>query len=180
MLKYVNIYLRYFRNFIQNLLKGLYKVSYTSDIKLGARVSRDIVIGKHCYIGNKCNLGPGVTVGNYVMFATEASIVGADHNTDRVGVPIVHSGRPQLPATMIGNDVWIGHRAIIMAGVTIGDGAIVGAGSVVTKDVLPCEIVAGVPAKHVKNRFKTQELGNQHLNQISTYNKAKVPPKKHA
>ncbi|HEC87733.1 MAG TPA: CatB-related O-acetyltransferase [Thermoplasmata archaeon] len=54
---------------------------------------------------------------------------------------------------IVGNDVWIGTRAIILSGVKIGDGAIVGAGAVVTKDVQPYEIVAGVPAKHIKWRF---------------------------
>ena len=55
--------------------------------------------------------------------------------------------------TVIGNDVWIGKRAIIKAGVKIGDGAVVGAGAVVTKDVPPYAIVAGVPAKIIKYRF---------------------------
>lgn len=54
---------------------------------------------------------------------------------------------------IIGNDVWIGYEAIILAGVTIGDGAIIGARAVVTKDVLPYTVVAGVPAKPIKKRF---------------------------
>jgi phosphonate metabolism protein (transferase hexapeptide repeat family) len=53
----------------------------------------------------------------------------------------------------IGNDVWIGHGAVIMPGVTIGDGAVVGSSAVVTKDVAPYTIVAGVPAKVIKRRF---------------------------
>jgi phosphonate metabolism protein (transferase hexapeptide repeat family) len=53
----------------------------------------------------------------------------------------------------IGHDVWIGHGAIVLAGVTIGNGAVVGAGSVVTKDVPPYTIVAGVPAKMIRLRF---------------------------
>lgn len=54
---------------------------------------------------------------------------------------------------VIGNDVWIGYRVTIIAGVTIGDGSIVLAGSIVTKDVLPYSIVGGIPAKHIKYRF---------------------------
>ena len=54
---------------------------------------------------------------------------------------------------VIGNDVWIGYDAIIMAGVTIGDGAIIGTRAVVTKDVEPYSIVGGVPAKEIRNRF---------------------------
>ena len=52
-----------------------------------------------------------------------------------------------------GNDVWIGHNAVIMAGVTLGHGAVVGAGAVVTHDVAPYEIVGGVPARHIGWRY---------------------------
>ncbi|MBR6646045.1 MAG: CatB-related O-acetyltransferase, partial [Clostridia bacterium] len=60
--------------------------------------------------------------------------------------------------TIIGNDVWIGHSALILEGVKIGDGAIVGAGAVVTKDVPPYSIVVGVPAKVIKYRFSENEI----------------------
>ena len=56
-------------------------------------------------------------------------------------------------AVTVGNDVWIGHNAIIMPGVIIGNGAVIGAGAVVTKDVEPYSVVAGVPAKKIKMRF---------------------------
>lgn len=59
---------------------------------------------------------------------------------------------------IIGNDVWIGYEAIILAGVTIGDGAIIGAHAVVTKDVLPYTVVAGVPAKPIKKRFDDKTI----------------------
>lgn len=59
---------------------------------------------------------------------------------------------------VIGNDVWIGSHVLIMGGVTIGDGAIVAAGSVVTKDIQPYSIVGGVPAKHIKYRFSTEQI----------------------
>ena len=59
---------------------------------------------------------------------------------------------------VIGNDVWIGYEAVILAGVTIGDGAIVGARAVVTKDVPPYTIVGGVPAKLIRRRFSDQKI----------------------
>lgn len=59
---------------------------------------------------------------------------------------------------VIGNDVWIGYEAIIMAGVTIGDGAIIGARAVVTKDIPPYTIVGGVPAKTIKKRFPQENI----------------------
>ena len=57
---------------------------------------------------------------------------------------------------VIGNDVWIGYEAVILAGVTIGDGPVIGARAVVTKDIPPYTIVGGVPAKPIRKRF-TQE-----------------------
>lgn len=59
---------------------------------------------------------------------------------------------------VIGNDVWIGYDAVIMAGVTIGDGAIIGARAVVTKDVEPYAIVGGVPAKEIRKRFSPEKI----------------------
>lgn len=59
---------------------------------------------------------------------------------------------------IIGNDVWIGYEAVVLAGVTIGDGAIVGTRAVVTKDVLPYTIVGGVPAKPIKKRFSEETI----------------------
>lgn len=59
---------------------------------------------------------------------------------------------------IIGNDVWIGYDAVIMAGVTIGDGAIIGARAVVTKDVAPYSIVGGVPAREIRKRFAPEVI----------------------
>ncbi|QGH36708.1 acetyltransferase [Gracilibacillus salitolerans] len=57
----------------------------------------------------------------------------------------------------IGHDVWIGHNAVIMPGVTVGNGAVIGTGAIVTKDVDPYTMVAGVPAKWIKDRFSAEE-----------------------
>ena len=59
---------------------------------------------------------------------------------------------------VVGNDVWIGYEAVILAGVTIGDGAIIGARAVVTKDVPPYTIVGGVPAKQIRKRFNEETI----------------------
>ncbi len=59
---------------------------------------------------------------------------------------------------VVGNDVWIGYEAVILAGVTIGDGAIIGARAVVTKDVPPYTIVGGVPAKPIRKRFNEEMI----------------------
>lgn len=59
---------------------------------------------------------------------------------------------------VVGNDVWIGYEAVILSGVTIGDGAVIGARAVVTKDVPPYTIVGGVPAKPIKKRFSEESI----------------------
>ncbi len=77
---------------------------------------------------------------------------------------------PELPATkgggVIGNDVWIGMNSLILSGVHIGDGAIIGAYSVVTKDVEPYTIVAGNPAKVVRKRFDQETIRRITSNQM--------------
>ena len=65
---------------------------------------------------------------------------------------------------MIGNDVWIGYESLILAGVTIGDGAIIGTRAVVTKDVPPYTIVGGVPAKPIRKRFNDETI--QYLQKV--------------
>lgn len=66
-------------------------------------------------------------------------------------MPIVAQGL-EIKSVVIGNDVWIGAHAVILAGVAIGDGSVIAAGAVVTKDVAPYSVVAGVPARVIKKR----------------------------
>lgn len=69
----------------------------------------------------------------------------------------------------IGNDVWIGDNVILIAGIKIGNGAIIGAGSIVTKDILPYSIVAGNPAKEIRKRFSKEEI--EFLEKLEWWNK---------
>ena len=123
-------------------------------------MSRDLVAHEYSFINMGCVLGPKVELGRYVMLGPYVSVVGNDHVTSKAGVPIIFSGRPPQKQTFVEDDAWIGFGTIIVAGVRIGRGAIVGAGSVVTKDVPPYEIHAGVPAKKIGERFanETQRL----------------------
>ena len=86
-------------------------------------------------------------------------LLGGDHRFDVVGVPMRFTGRDGLEElqTIIEDDVWVGHGATIMAGVKIGRGAIIAAGSVVTKDVPAYAIVGGIPAKLIRLRFNEQQ-----------------------
>ncbi len=121
-------------------------------------VAKDIKAGAYSFIGPRSVIYPKVTIGNYVMIAHDVSIIGADHNFRVPGVPMVFAGREKLPETIIGDDVWIGAKAIIKVGVKIGNGAIIAAGAVVTKDVEPYSIYGGVPAKKIRDRFIPSEI----------------------
>lgn len=114
-----------------------------------------VSVGDYVFIGYKCHIYANVEIGNFVMIASNVAIVGGDHRYDIVGIPSRFAGRAGLEelVTIIEDDVWIGHGCTIMAGTKIGRGAVVAAGSVVTKDIAPYTIVGGVPAKFIKYRF---------------------------
>lgn len=133
--------------------RGLENAHATFYMAASARVSADLVAHEYSFVNIDCIVGPRVTLGRYAMLAPEVVIIGGDHRIDVAGTPILFSGRPELAKTVIGADAWIGFRAIVMAGVSIGRGAIVAAGAVVTKDVPPYEIHAGVPARKIGERF---------------------------
>ena len=123
-------------------------------------------LGKYSYVCYDCEI-VNTDIGAYCSISDHVFIGGAEHpmqwvSTSPVFQNVGHSGPTKrfamhnLPAskrTIIENDVWIAHGAIIQAGVKIGNGAVVGAGAIVTKDVPPYAIVAGSPAKIIKYRF---------------------------
>lgn len=116
-------------------------------------IRSDFVAGAYSYVGPGCDIGPGVAIGAYTMLGPGVRVVGNDHVFDVPGSAIIFSGRPEFKQTIIGSDVWIGAGATVIAGVRIGDGSIVAAGSVVTRDVEPLLIVGGIPAKPIRKRF---------------------------
>ena len=116
-------------------------------------ISKDFELGSYSLVSQGAYICGRVRAGKYVMFAPDVTIAGADHVFDQPGVPMYFAGRPDIPETVIGDDVWIGARVCILAGVTIGRGSIIAMGSVVTKDVPAYSIVGGVPAKLIRERF---------------------------
>lgn len=108
-------------------------------------------IGKYCSIARQVVIG--VSGHNYEWVTTSPIITSKEYGFIKNNV-----AEPQKDMPIIGNDVWIGMNAIIMRGVTIGDGAVIAAGSVVTVDVLPYSIVGGVPAKHIRDRFTEEQI----------------------
>jgi acetyltransferase-like isoleucine patch superfamily enzyme len=119
-------------------------------------ISKDFELGPYSLVSRGAYICGRVKAGKYVMFAPDVTIAGADHIFDQPGVPMYFGGRPELPETLIGDDVWIGARVCILAGVKIGRGSIVAMGSVVTKDVPAYSIVGGVPAKLIRHRFDAE------------------------
>lgn len=145
--------LRLLRNKVVVAAKRLRHVDSTASIHRTAHVSSDLVAHQYVYVGPECQLSPMVQIGAYSLLAPRVAVVGGDHLTEMVGIPMQFSGRPVQARTTIGRDVWIGYGAVISRGVTIGEGAIVGAGSVVTKDIPDYEVWAGVPARKIRDRF---------------------------
>jgi acetyltransferase-like isoleucine patch superfamily enzyme len=124
----------------------------------------DIQIGDRVQFGLNCDITTNVHIGNNVLLASGVNIVGRrDHSFDEAGKTIWQCARGDNGLTIIEDDVWIGAHAIILSGVTVGKGSIVAAGSVVTKDIPPCEIWGGNPAKKLKDRFPSEEEKQKHL-----------------
>lgn len=117
--------------------------------------------GRNLRVGNESNLGVnaringrgGVSLGEHVLMGPDIIIYSGTHTFSDISVPIQKQEMRYAPV-IVGNDVWLGARVIIMPGVTIGDGCIVGANSVVTKDLPPYSICAGTPARVIKYRKK--------------------------
>ena len=109
--------------------------------------------GRNSYCGSRCIFGVNerVDIGDNVMIAQHVTIRDTGHIFSRIDTPMLEQGI-EAAAVRIGNNVWIGHGAIILKGVSIADGAVVAAGSVVTRDVGANEIVGGIPARLIKRR----------------------------
>lgn len=157
-------------------------------IRSGVKVGRHVHVGlwsaiwaphlmtleDHVYIGNHCTIQVDGRIGRFTVIANHVGIIGRfDHDHLQVGVPIRFArwvGDANAPSRSeqrveIHEDVWVGYGAIVLSGVTVGRGAIVGAGAVVTQDVRPYKIVAGVPAQVVGTRFSQKQI-RQHEEKI--------------
>lgn len=139
------------------------------NLKIGDNVHgnlSNVSIGESTYLGDNvffnCLLAK-VEIGNFVIVADDVLFITGDHRFDVVGRRICEIAddekKPENDLNIfVQDDVWIGSRSIILKGVTIGEGSIVGAGSVVTKDVPPYTIVGGNPARIIKKRFNDIDL----------------------
>lgn len=119
---------------------------------------KDLKAGAYAYVGPRCIIYPKTEIGDYTMIANDVKIIGGDHTFNLPGIPMVFCPRGEIKPTKIGKDVWIGANSIIMTGISIEDGAIIAAGSIVTKNVEAYSIVAGIPARFIKKRFDAKEI----------------------
>lgn len=144
-------------------------VDKTAAICSGVRFYRG-KIGKYSYIGNNSFVSD-TDIGCFTSISTDCYIGGTSHPTDWVSTsPVFHKWENIMKKnfarhefeifkrTTIGNDVWIGNRVMIKAGVKIADGAVIGMGSIVTKDIGPYEIWAGNPARLIRKRFDDETI----------------------
>lgn len=145
----------------RNGRKGFVRIPFSTSIW---SPHKDVSIGENVQFGYNCRIQCDIEIGNSVLIASNVAFVGKDdHLTNVPEQTIWNSGRGDTKKTIIGDDVWIGHGAIVIAGIRIGNGAVVAAGSVVTKDVEPCTIVGGNPARFICDRFATDEEKVSHL-----------------
>lgn len=171
---------------------GGFSTTFEGHNRLGRNTSFSGSLGRCSYMGADCKIN--AEIGRYCSIASDVYTISGRHpTTDWVSTsPVFYSDECQCGTsyvseklfdessqkTIIGNDVWIGARAIIISGVKIGDGAVIAAGAVVTKDVEPYTIVGGVPAKPIRKRFTDEQIDA--LNKLKWWDKDDKWMREHA
>jgi acetyltransferase-like isoleucine patch superfamily enzyme len=142
-------------------LNGTVEVAGSCELNQGLELNP---FGGSIRIARRVWLGPyvviyghgGVEIGEQTLISMHCTILSSNHAVPAIGQLIRNTADELLP-TKIGRDVWIGANAVILGGVTIGDGAVIAAGAVVTKDVEAGAVVAGVPARLLRKRVGNAE-----------------------
>lgn len=172
--------IKYLLGFLINLFNPA--VSFFAKIDNKSRISRKAKVyghvqvthstmGDYSYVGRNSRV-IHAEIGKFCSIASETKIGMGTHTLDKISTsPIFteakngtkhswvnESAVNPFKRVIVGNDVWIGVRTMVMGGVKIGDGAVIGAGSIVTKDIPPYAVVAGVPAKVIRYRFPQEQI----------------------
>ena len=148
------------------------RVTAGRDLHLGARcrlwAPESIAIGNGVYIGKEVLIECNAEIGDGTLIANRVAMVGRhDHDFQTIGIPVRFSpwigstktaNRFRHEKVIVENDVWIGFGATLLSGVRVGRGAIVAAGAVVSRDIPPYAIVAGNPARVIRQRFSEEQV----------------------
>lgn len=139
---------------LRNYFVRKYIKSAGKNMNIGryCKIHKNTTIGDHSGVGFGCEIPNGVTLGSHVMMGPDVLIFTQNHQTADTEIPMREQGMAPLKPVVIGDDVWIGARVCILPGVTIGQGAVIGACAVVSKDVPAYSVAVGNPARVVKKR----------------------------
>jgi len=137
------------------------RANYEKEVMISRNVivSADVSIGKYSYVNPRTTL-ENCTIGNYCSISAGVNVCPGEHDLQALSSnPLFErKDREKREPVIIGHDVLISLNVVVLSGVHIGNGSVIGAGAVVTKDVFPYEIVAGVPAKHIGWRFDPETI----------------------
>lgn len=138
---------------------GVVEVGDSCELNQGVELnpwSGSIRVARHVWLGPYVVIygHGGVEIGEHTLVSMHCTILSSNHAIPALG-ELIRNTTDELLPTKIGRDVWIGANAVILGGVTIGDGAVVAAGAVVAKDVEAGTVVAGVPASLIRKRQAT-------------------------
>ena len=170
MRKFIKKILYYFLNVVEQrkevilsgFSRGIQNVTFEGKnaVPDGCNFSGKIKIGYATTLGYRNLLGGTISIGKYCQLGVDVALHATNHPISYMTTYInknLFDGElkslKQENVIAIGHDVWLGHGVVIVGNVTVGNGAIIAAGSVITKDVEPYAIVAGVPAKEIRKRF---------------------------
>ncbi len=171
---------------------GGFSTEFEGYNKIGANTFFAGKIGRCSYMGSNCEIN--ASIGRYCSIAPNVKVVAGSHPTRnwvstspaffstllQCGMSYVDKTLfDEMPKpTNIGNDVWLGYGAVLLNGVTVGNGAIVAAGSVVVNDVPSYAIVGGVPAKVIRYRFNEEQI--KKLEKLEWWNKSENWIRRHS
>jgi virginiamycin A acetyltransferase len=150
------------KNFVNGIKYNFHNRRMYIHIAKGSHVDKNCIIGRHTRINNASHLGP-CNIGQFCAIGGRLVVRSSNHHIQYanlqnkfqknfLGSKIDVAGKSERPVT-IGNACWLGDSVIILPDVQVGDGAIIGAGSIVTKNIPPFSIAVGNPARVIKNRF---------------------------
>lgn len=147
--RYVNAVLKHRRK-LADMGEG-FQLGWQVAVPAGSR------LGRYGYIGKGFSAQSPISVGDLCMISTGVTIIANDHDPEDSAEPMRLAFRWNHRVTVFETDVWVGHGAILRSGIRLGRGAVVAAGSVVTKDVEPFAIVGGNPARLIRMRFSLED-----------------------